>query len=245
MTILVTGGSKGIGRAIAVRFATEGNDVLVNYAHDDEAAEQTAKEIAAKGARAHLLKQDVNGPDNARALLEQVGEHTDRLDQLVHCAVKPFSAPAMDIDPQGFLEAIQLNGAALLFLTQAARPLLGRGSTVFFVSSRGGKVVVPNYVAIGAGKALGEALVRYLAVELAADGIRVNSVSPGALLTDAFRNAMADPEARFRQLAEANPSKRNLDFDDVSAAVEFLASSEAGMITGQDLVIDGGVSIKT
>lgn len=245
MGILVTGGSKGIGRAIAVRLAREGGDVFVNYAHDDDAAKEAAQEIEARGATAHLVKQDTRGAAGAQAVIDEVSQHTDRLETIVHCAVLPGASLAIDIDPEQFMQAIELNGATLLFLTQAARPLLQRGSTVFFLSSRGGKFVVPKYVAIGAGKALGEALVRYLAVELAEDGIRVNSVSPGALLTDAFRNAMANPEERFAQLAEANPSKRNLDFDDVTAAVEFLASPAAGMITGQDLVIDGGISIKT
>lgn len=245
MAILVTGGSKGIGKAIALRFAKPGNEVFINYAHDDAAAETTRTEVEAKGAIPHLIKQSVGDPEGCKAVLEQVGQHTDRLDQLVHCAVYPVSASPLAITPDDFHKAMDLNGAAILYLTQAARPLMQSGSTVFFVSSRGSKVSVPGYIGVGAPKALGEAIIRYLAVELAADGIRANTVSAGPLLTDAFRSAVPDPEARFAMLAERNPTGRNLELDDVTAAVEFLASPEASMVNGQELFIDGGLFTKS
>ena len=245
MAILVTGGSKGIGRAIALQFATAGNDVFVNYAHDTTAALETVEAIEAKGARAHLIQEDVGTAEGCGRLLEQVSEKTDHLDQLVHCALYPVSSTVLQITPADFERATQLNGAAILYLTQAALPLLGKGSTVFFISSRGSKVSVPGYIGVGAPKAMAEAIIRYLAVDLAPMGVRANTVSAGPLLTDAFRAAVPQADERFAMLAERNPSGRNLEFDDVTAAVEFLASPAASMINGQELFIDGGLFTKS
>jgi enoyl-[acyl-carrier protein] reductase III len=245
MAILITGGSKGIGRAIAERFAEPGTDVFLNYAHDDAAAEAAAEAVRERGATPHLLKLDITGPEACARLVEQVTERTDHLDQIVHGAVRPASHRALDIPPETFLDCIQLNGAGLLYLVQAARPLLRRGSTVFFLSSRGSKVAVPNYVGIGAPKALAEAIARYLAVELAPDGIRVHIVSASALLTDAFRAVIPNADERFAAAAAANPSGRNLEVEDVANAVHWLASPEAEMITGRELFLDGGLYTKT
>ena len=245
MSLLITGGSKGIGRGIAERFAAPGVDVCINYAHDDAAAEQAKLALEEKGARVHLIKGDVSTPGGVQEVVKAAGTAVDRIDQLVHCAVRPASYPALEIPPEEFEACVRLNGSALLWLVQAALPLLGRGSSVFFLSSRGAKVAVPNYVGIGASKALAEALVRYLAVELAPHGIRVNTVCASALLTDAFRAVIPNPDERFAAAAKANPSGRNLTFEDVANAVYFLASPEAEMITGRELFIDGGLYTKT
>lgn len=244
MSILITGGSKGIGRAIALRFAKPGNAVFVNYHADDDAAESTAEEIRSRGAEAHLIKGDVGTPEGARQVVEEVAERTDRLDQLVHGAVDAYAAAALDADLEKFTRAAHLNGLALLYLVQPALPLLTSGSTVFFLSSRGSHTVVPRYVGIGPAKAFAESLIRYLAVELAPRGIRANVVSSGALATDALRALIPDIDDRMEALAAANPSGRNVDFDDVCAAVEFLASPEAGMIQGRVLMIDGGSTLR-
>jgi enoyl-[acyl-carrier protein] reductase III len=245
MTILITGGSKGIGRGIAERFATPGNTVLINYAHSDDAARETADAVNAKGATAVLLKRDMADADACFALLDDAKQHTDHIDQLVHCAVLPVSKPALDLLPEDFERAVRVNGSNVLWLTQAALPLMGRGSTVFLMSSRGSKVVVPNYASIGAPKALGEALLRYLAVELAPLGIRTHVVSSSGVLTDAFRAAVPNAEERFAAAAASNPSGRNLEIDDIASAVEWLSSPGAEMITGREIFIDGGLYIKT
>jgi enoyl-[acyl-carrier protein] reductase III len=244
VAIFVSGGSKGIGRAIALRFAKAGTPVFVNYHRDDAAAEATAEDIRAQGAEPHLIKGDISTPAAARAVIGQVAERTDRLDQIVHCAVDPYVAPALEADLDRFTEAAHLNGLALLYLVQPALPLLDRGSTVFFLSSRGSHTVVPNYVGIGPAKALAESLIRYLAVELAPRGIRANVVSASALPTDALRAVVPDLDSRLEAMAAANPSGRNVDFDDVTALIEFLASPEAAMIQGRTIMIDGGLTLR-
>ncbi len=241
MTILVTGGTKGIGRAIALSFAAPGNQVFLNYHGDDDAAREAEALVAAKGAAGHLIRQDVGTPDGARAVLAQVAERTDRLDQLVHCAVRALPRPALDCDADDFTAAVNLNGTALLYLVQAAKPLLARGSTVFFLTSRGGRTVVPNYAAVGIAKALAESLVRYLAAELAPLGVRINSVAPGVVDTQAVRTLFGDKaEELVRHAAETNPSGRGVREEDYTSVIRFLASPEAAFVQGQTIFVNGG-----
>ena len=174
-------------------------------------------------------------------MLAEVAEHVERLDQLVHCAVRAVPVPALEADPHDFTSAVNLNGTALLYLVQAAQPLLARGSTVFFLTSRGGRTVVPNYAAIGVAKALAESLVRYLAAELAPQGVRINCVAPGVVHTDAVRTLFGDQaEELVRHAAETNPSGRGVEDEDYTNLIRFLASPEAEFIQGQVIFVNGG-----
>ena len=241
MSILITGGTKGIGRAIALAFAEPGVDVFLNYAGDDEAARDAHSLVEATGARCHVIKRDVGTPEGAHAVLAEVAERTDTLDQLVHCAVRAIPKPALDCDAHDFTAAVNLNGTALLYLVQAADPLLVRGSTVFFLTSRGGRTVVPNYAAIGVAKALAESLVRYLASELAPRGVRVNSVAPGVVDTEAVRALFGNQASEIvKHAAETNPSGRGVQDEDYTSVIRFLARPEAAFVQGQTIFINGG-----
>jgi NAD(P)-dependent dehydrogenase (short-subunit alcohol dehydrogenase family) len=241
MAVLITGGTKGIGLAIAKRFAKPGVDIFIAYLRDDASARAASAEIAAVGARPHAIKADVSTPSGARRLLVKVAGVTDRLDLVVHCAVKVLIGSILDADPEAFAEAITLNGTSLVFLVQAARPLLKEGSSVIFLSSRGSRQIVPAYGAIGAGKALAEALTRYLAPELAPLGVRINCVAPGTLDTEAVRSLFgAGTDAFLASEAAGNPSGRNITHDDYTGLVAFLAGPEASMIQGQVIFVNGG-----
>jgi enoyl-[acyl-carrier protein] reductase III len=241
MAVLITGGTKGVGLAIARRFAKPGAVLLLNYLNDAKAAEAAVAELRALGADAHAIPSDVATPAGARALIAEAARRVDRIDLLVHCAVRVLVGPVLQADPDAFASAITLNGTSLAYLVQAALPLLRRGSSVVFLSSRGSRQVVPNYAAIGAGKALAEALVRYLAPELAPLGVRINSIAPGTLDTEAVRNLFgAGTDAFLAAEATGNPSGRNITHDDYTGLVAFLASKEAEMIQGQTIFINGG-----
>ncbi|KPF58453.1 hypothetical protein IP88_16570 [alpha proteobacterium AAP81b] len=241
MAILVTGGTKGIGLAIARRFARPDTDVFLNFRTDTAAAEAARGTIEAAGARCHLIQGDVGTPAGAQAVLAAVAAHSDRLDQLVHCAVRVIAEPLLAIDPVALTEAINLNGTAIVYLAQAARPLFRPGSTLFFLSSRGSRTPLPNYAAVGAGKSLAESLIRYLALELAPLGVRANCVAPSAVDTEALRQVYgARTEEIMRQSAASNPSGRNVVEDDYCSLIEYLASPSAAMIQGQVVFVTGG-----
>jgi enoyl-[acyl-carrier protein] reductase III len=241
MSIFVTGGTKGIGLEIALAFAEPNADVFLNYHADERAAAAAKAAVVAKGARCHLIRCDVGTPEGAGRSLAMVREKTERLDQLVHCAVRVVAAPVLEIDPVAFTEAITLNGTALLYLVQAARPLLKHGSTVFFLSSRGGRIVLPNYAAVGVAKALGESLVRYLATELALLGIRANCIAPSIVETDAVHQVFGEKTAELMAHARSqNPSGRSVEPKDFTSLIRFLASPEAAFIQGQVIYVNGG-----
>jgi enoyl-[acyl-carrier protein] reductase III len=241
MSVLVTGGSKGIGRRIAVRLAANGGTAFINYHRDDEAAEDAVEAVRAAGGDCHLVKGDVSTPEGAQAVVDQVTEETDELGQVVHCAVDPYSTTVLEADLDRFTDAVTLNGVALLYVVQAALPLLDDGSSVFFLSSRGSDTVVPGYVAIGTAKAFGESLIRYLAQEPAPKGIRANTIAAGPLETEAIHEVLDNADERLEAAAEANPSGRGLEFADVTEAVAWVSSPEAEMVNGQVLFIDGGL----
>jgi enoyl-[acyl-carrier protein] reductase III len=244
LAICVTGGSSGLGRAIAERFATPGNDVFINYHADDEAAADAAAAVKAAGGTPHLVKADLTDVDGVRRLVAAVKNEVGRLDQLVHAAAKAVPGPLLECGPREIDDAIRLGGTTLIHLVREALPLLGEGSTVFLLSSRGARRVIPNYGSLGTAKALAEHVVRYLAVEVAPRGIRVNTVAPGAVDTAAYRAMFPDSwQQRLAAAAKANPTGRGVDLDDVANLVEALARPEFAMVNGQTISVDGGLSL--
>lgn len=238
---LVTGGSKGIGRAIALELGGPGRTVIINFAHDAEAAEATRAEVEATGARVVLARGDVADAAFRAELAELVKTEVGELGQLVHCAVKGVTTVFEELDADVLQEAVIMNGATLPLVVHALRGSIVRGTSVTFLSSVGSKLTIPGYMALGAPKAMAEAFVRYLAIELAPRGARVNTVSCSSLMTDAFRAAVPNAQERYDEIGRTNPSGRNITFEEVAAAVRFLASTSAQMITGKETVIDGGL----
>jgi enoyl-[acyl-carrier protein] reductase III len=236
--VLVTGGSRGIGRAVARRFAEGGaGRVAIGYLRNDRAAEKTAEELRGLGADPVLVRGNV-ASSRVAAEVAELGP----LDALVHCAATGVIRPALETTDKHFDWTLAANARAFLSLTRAAAPQMRAGSSIVAVSSLGSVRVLENYVLVGTSKAALEALVRYLAVELAGRGIRVNAVSGGVVETEALEHFPNREQMLSGSLART-PAGRLVEPRDIADAVVFLCSPQAEMIRGQTLVVDGGFSL--
>jgi enoyl-[acyl-carrier protein] reductase III len=237
-SVLVTGGSRGIGRAIALRFAKLGaSRVAIGYLRNDSAAEEAAEALRQAGAEPVLVRGNVASERVAREVAE-----LGPLDVLVHSAATGVIRPALETQDKHFDWTLGANARAFLSLARATVPSMPRGSSIVAVSSLGSGRVLENYVLVGASKAALEALVRYLAVELAPRGIRVNAVSAGLVETEALAH-FPNREQMLERSRERTPAGRLVEPEDVAGAVAFLCSPEAEMVRGHTLVLDGGFSL--
>jgi enoyl-[acyl-carrier protein] reductase III len=240
--VLITGASRGIGRATALRFAAGGADVVVNYLRHRAAADDTAWEVEARGGRAHVVKADVADPEDLDRLFEETRQRFGGLDILVSNAALGVLRPAMALEIKHWQKTLDVMGRALLLCAQRAVPLMeGRWGRIISISSIGSFRVLPNYVGPGVAKAILETLTRYLAVELAPAGISVNAVSGGVIETDALQ---AFPnQSDMLDAGKRAPSGRLGQPEDIADVVTLLCRPEARWIRGQTIIADGGYSL--
>lgn len=234
---LVTGGSKGVGRAIALRLASDGAAVAITWFRDRESAEKTAGELEEIGARVHLSKVHLGDPETPAKLVAEVRDALGEPALLVSNAASGTQRPLKEITKTHWDWTMETNAGAFLRLVQAAPQL----ESVLALSSLGSVRVLPGYGIVGASKAALESLVRYLAVELA-PACRVNAISAGIIDTDSLRRFPGASEI-LSQAEAATPAGRLVTPEDVAKLAMFLLSDSASMITGQTLVIDGGYSL--
>jgi len=237
-SVLVTGGSRGIGRAIALRFAELGaTRVAIGYLRNDRAAEEAENLLRELGAEPVLVRGNV-ASERVAAQVAELGP----LDVVVHNAATGVIRPALETEDKHFDWTLAANARAFLSLARAAAPTMPFGSSIVAVSSLGSTRVLENYVLVGTSKAALEALVRYLAVELAPREIRVNAVSAGVVETEAL-DFFPNREQMLSSSLERTPAGRLVAPGDLAGAVCFLCSPEAEMIRGHTLVVDGGFSL--
>jgi enoyl-[acyl-carrier protein] reductase III len=237
-SVLVTGGSRGIGRAIALRFAELGAArVAIGYLRNDRAAEEAAGELRSAGAEPVLVRGNVS---SERVLGEVVDAGPWNV--LVHAAATGVIRTALETEDKHWDWTLNANARALLSLTRAAGPTMPAGSSIVAISSLGSVRVMENYVLVGTSKAALEALVRYLAVELAPREIRVNAVSAGVVETGALDH-FPNREQMLEMARTRTPAGRIVEPKDVADAVVFLCSPGGEMVRGQTLIVDGGYSL--
>jgi enoyl-[acyl-carrier protein] reductase III len=236
VNVFVSGGTRGIGRAIAVRFARDGaKRVAVGYLRNDKAADETEQELRTLGADVTLVRGNITS-DRVLAEVAALGP----LDALVHNAATGVIRPALETEDKHWDWTLNANARALLQLARAAAPQMTDGSSIVAISSLGAQRVLENYVLVGTSKAALESVVRYLAVELAPK-IRVNAVSGGVVETGALEHFPNKDE--MLESGRSNPVGRLVEPDDIAGAVAFLCSPDADMIRGQTIVVDGGYSL--
>jgi len=247
-TVLVTGGGRGIGRAIALRFAAEGADILINFFRNREPAEATADHIRLMGRNVETIRADVGEEDGLDKLFAKVEKLSGGLDILINNAASGYNRPVMEQRMKGWDWTLNINARAALFAAQRAVPLMQPrgGGAIVSLSSIGSIRVMPDYVVVGASKAALEAITRYLAVELAPMNIAVNAVSASLVETDALKHFARMRTEFGESLDEARrrtPVNRMVTPDDVAGVVAFLCSKDAAMIRGQVLMVDGGFTL--
>lgn len=239
---LITGGSRGIGRAITLKLASEGADVIINFLRKKSTAEETAREARSKGVTVHTIKANVGEIDKIDAMFSEIEEKFGRLDIFISNAASGVARSAMDLDDKAWQWTMDINTRAFLLCAQKAARLMKNGGKMVSISSLGSRMAFPVYTAVGVSKAALEALTRYLAIELAPQGICVNAVSAGAVETEALKLYAGDPNLP-QPLWKTTPAGRMVLPEDVANVVAFLCSEEANMIRGQVVVVDGGLSV--
>jgi len=240
---LVTGGSRGIGRAIALRFAESGADVAINYLRNAAPAEETGRLIEKTGRRAVLVKANVADEQGVTRIYDAVGEHFGRLDILISNAASGVLKSVLELTQRHWHWTMDINAGALLPLARHAVELMGEGGgKIVAVSSLGATRAIPNYAAVGASKAALESLVRHMAIELAPRGINVNAASAGIVETGALKH-FPNRDAMVEYTRSRTPAGRLTSVADVADVVLFLVSDLARMMHGQVVVVDGGYSI--
>jgi NAD(P)-dependent dehydrogenase (short-subunit alcohol dehydrogenase family) len=243
-TFVITGGTRGIGRAISQQFARAGARVIANYVRNERVALELQSESAQQGLTLSLCRADLTTPEGLARVEAHVKETGGPLTGIVHCAATGTHRALESLTARHFDWTFALNARALFDLVARLLDQFDRQGSILAISSLGATHAMPHYAAIGTSKGALEALVRHLAVELAPRGIRANVLAPGAVATEAWK-AIPDAEARLAEAARRSPTGRLVTAQEVALCAQFLCSSAAAGINGQTVVVDGGASIAT
>lgn len=239
---LITGGARGIGRATALKLAKAGSDVAIVYYNSSDEASLLVEEIQRLGRRAIALQANVADQASVKEMFALFREHFSRLDFLISNAASGVLKPAMMMSTKHWRWCMETNALALNHLVCEGKAMMSKGARVIALSSLGAERAIPNYAFIGASKAALEALVRSLSLELAPDGINVNTVSAGVVDTDALKH-FPNREQLLEEYQAHSLAGRPLEPEDVANAIYLLCLPEAAMINGHTLFVDAGYHI--
>lgn len=242
---LVTGSSRGIGRATALAFAREGADVVVHYRRQREQAESLAREIEHLGRHALIVQAELESPEDVDRLFDQIGEVWQGLDIFMANAAASAFKPVLDLKPHHLDRTYQLLVDNFILSVQRAVPLMdGREGRIITVSGHGVHFTLPRYANIASAKGAVESLTRYLAAELGPRGITVNGIAPGVISTESEQFYMGEKLAAFdRACIRATPLKRVGTPEEIADTAVFLGSHLSRFITGQIIAADGGLTL--
>jgi len=241
---IVTGGTRGIGRAISLELARRGFRVWALYARDRAAASDLEAAAETQGLLISTVKGDLSRADDLEAIATHLRSQTETIDAFVHCAASGVHRATPELSAKHLRWTFEINVVAAHCLINALLPAMKSGSRVVGITSAGGTRVIPYYGSVASSKGALEALLRHFAVDLAPRGIAVNLVCPGMVLTDAVK-AFPDGDVRLEVCLKETPTQRLTTTDDVADLVGFLCCSPAaGQIIGQTFIVDGGKCLK-
>lgn len=240
---LITGASRGIGRALALTLAARGATPIINYRRNEDAARATVDDIERLGASGLAIRADLESVDQIEAMFDQVTERFGRLDFFVSNASASNFRPLMELKPHHLERTFNMNVKAFVVGTQRAAALMDRGGRVVVLSSYGSLQVFPTYANLGTTKAALEMWARYMAVELAPRGINVNAVTPGIIKSDSsaffYGTGLVAP---LETVVPKIPKQRLGSVQEAADCVLFLLSPASEYVTGTTLVVDGGLT---
>ncbi|MGA2372301.1 MAG: SDR family oxidoreductase [Candidatus Korobacteraceae bacterium] len=240
--VLVTGGTRGIGRAISLRFARAGASVIANYIRNQKAADALKAAAEQEGLPIELCRADLTSAQGLAEIRRFIGDTGEPLSGLVHCAATGVHRPLAELTTRHFDWTFALNVRAFFELVQTLSDQFSDRASIVAVSSIGATRALPEYTMVGASKGALEALARHLAVELAPRGIRVNILVPGSVETDAWES-IPHRDERLAAAIRRTPIGRLVTADEVASAAQFLCSEAAAGIVGQTLIVDGGSAL--
>ena len=238
-TALVTGGSRGIGKAICLEFARRGANIAFNYLRSHTSANAAEDEIKALGVEVLRHRANLADPAAIDSLVKTVGERFGTIDILVNNAASGVMRTSTELEEKHWDWTHNINAKAPWLLTVKAASIMPEGASVINLSSPGSGRILQSYFAVGVSKAALEAVTRYMAIDLAPKGISVNAVSAGFVETDAL-DAFSDESGIKEIAARPTPAGRNITPADVAKVVAMLCSTDAEMIRGQTIIVDGG-----
>ncbi|MGZ4188025.1 MAG: SDR family oxidoreductase [Solirubrobacteraceae bacterium] len=240
---LITGASRGIGRALALSLAARGATPIINYRRNEDAARDTVAEIERLGATGLAIRADLENVDQIEAMFDQVSDQFGRLDFFVSNASASNFRPLMELKPHHLERTFNTNVRAFVVGTQRAARLMGQGGRIVVMSSYGSLRVFPTYANLGSNKAALEMWARYMAVELAPRGINVNAVNPGIIKSDSssffYETGLV---ASLDTVVPKIPKQRLGSVQEAADCVLFLLSPASEYVTGTTLVVDGGLT---
>ena len=236
---VVTGGTRGIGKAVSLSLAESGAHVYALYARSRKGADVLEEEASTKGLKVTTIRGDLSHEESFNQSVRLLHESCDHVDVLVHSAASGVHKKAMDLSERHLKWTFEINFFAVHKLTTELKGKMGRGRRIIGITSPGGTRVIPKYAAVASTKGAMEALFRHYAHELAPEGITVNLVCPGLVMTEAAK-ALPELEQMLNMTLDYTPSGQLTTPEQVAELVRFLTTDAAGQIVGQNIVIDGG-----